>query len=75
MPRSKPASERKNGDKFVDEYGEFWVVKPDLEGCNGCDHKLYPCVSMGCSDQSNVLPSGFRLLTEINYITHRLTKS
>ena len=59
---------RKDGDVFEGEHGVFRVVTPDTGGCNKCDHKEYVCHEIGCGT------GDFRLLTEINYLTHRLTK-
>ena len=62
--RCKP----KEGDTYTDEHGVFRVVKPDYKGCNYCDHFPYACTKTGCGE------GGFRLLTEINYVTHKLTR-
>lgn len=73
MLLSKPGSALKEGDRFEDEFGVFRVVEPDLLGCDDCDHKQYRCNNIRCYPGRNP-NGGFRLLTEINYITHRLTK-
>lgn len=73
MPPSKPVSEFKEGDKLVNENGEFRVIVETYpgRGCSHCDHKPFSCAGIRCA--STDVHGGF-LLTEINYITHRLTK-
>ena len=64
----------KEGDLFKDEYGVFRVAIEAYPGtgCTHCDHVSLPCIDIKCTtDGAN--SGGFILLTEINYVTRRLT--
>lgn len=74
-----PSSTPKEGDVFEDDTGKYRVMM-NKKGCNTnechtnerpsrlCDHYPGNCTSIPCASSS------FILLTEINYITYRLTK-
>ncbi len=73
MPLWSPESvfEPKEGDAFIAERGTFRIVT-DKAACKvdslSCDHLPFDCMRIPCSMHQ------FILLSEINYLTHRLTK-
>ncbi len=75
MPLSSPAWALKEGDTVEDKFGKFRVVVEAYQntGCDHCDRKPFDCARMKCTKADNG-GTGFILLTEINYLTHRLTK-
>jgi len=64
---SGPHSAPKEGELVVNQNGTFRVAYCQ-KGCGQCDHLKFSCAGIGCGKYD------FILLTEINYITHRLTK-
>lgn len=75
-PSDRPglSSMPKEGDVFEDDTGKYRVVR-NKKGCNTnerpsrlCDRYPGDCTGIPCASNS------FILLTEINYLTYRLTK-
>lgn len=62
----------KEGDLCTTPLGEFRVVRPDRTYCSACDHPRGGCGGIECGGSYGI--HGFILLTEINYLTYRLTK-
>lgn len=63
------------GDVLENENGVFRVALDTSSqgGCTRCDHEPFRCSNINCAHTRNG-GKGFILLTELNYITHRLTK-